>query len=405
MDVTVTDTVDMGANESTVTVAKEATLTDEVIDDPVQPSDKEPTLADKVLLSDMEVVELLQPSNNEVVEPVKPSKKGVSKIRTTRLTWKLDNKNREFYGSSLWFLLEWLKKEGNFSNWYLKGNSKTKKTIQKDLAVAINADGKKRGYHDRCRDGVSVGQKINDIVRDMKKAEEYRETLVQEGKSNDAVTSLVTRRFKYFWDLYNVIIPFVKPLEDRCEGGIVAPFGTVGFEESPPIGTEGSVSMYRSQQKRKVKDKRKHESDDNTLALGHYFEHKEVTFTSEDDDSLNDQSLLCPRRKELAKWYKVDEDTKVHQKRIEDEHVSKKRAIERAMMVESLRKEHFIGYREMIKDNAYSHDWIAKKFPQYIYFFDMTQFPEDKQKNYQKKYNKWAEQYELDPWDESNDEN
>ena len=58
-------------------------------------------------------------------------------------------------------------------------------------------------------------------------------------------------------------------MEDRCEGGIVAPFGTVGFEESPPIGTEGSVSMYRSQQKRKVKDKRKHESDDNTLALGH----------------------------------------------------------------------------------------------------------------------------------------
>jgi hypothetical protein len=60
--------------------------------------------------------------------------------------------------------------------------------------------------------------------------------LVQEDKSNDAVTSLVTRKFKYFWDLYDVIIPFVKPLEDRCEGGIVAPFGTVGFEESPPIG-------------------------------------------------------------------------------------------------------------------------------------------------------------------------
>ena len=69
-DVTVTDTVNMGANESTVTVAKEATLADEVIDDPVQPSDNEPTLADKVLPSDMEVVESLQPSNNEVVEPV-----------------------------------------------------------------------------------------------------------------------------------------------------------------------------------------------------------------------------------------------------------------------------------------------------------------------------------------------
>jgi hypothetical protein len=55
----------------------------------------------------------------------------------------------------------------------------------------------------------------------------------------------------------------------------------------------------------------------------------------------------------------------------------------------------------MIKDNAYSHDWIAKRFPQYIIFFDMTQFPEDKQKNYKKKYNKWAEQHGLDPWDES----
>ena len=220
----------------------------------------------------------------------------------------------------------------------------------------------------------------------MKKAEEYRKSLVQEGKSNDAVTSLVTQKFKYFWELYDVIIPVVKPLEDRCDGGIVVlpPFGTEGFAELPPIGTEGLVPIYRSQQKRKVKDKRKHESNDNTLALGHYFEHKEVTFTSEDDDSLNDQSLLCPRRKELAKWYKVDEDTKVHQKQIEDEHVSKKRAIERAVMVESLRREHLISYREMIKDNAYSHDWIAKKFPQYIYFFDMTQYPEDKQKNYKK---------------------
>jgi hypothetical protein len=213
---------------------------------------------------------------------------------------------------------------------------------------------------------VSVGQKINDIVRDMKKAEEYRETLVQEGKPNDAVTSLVTQKFKYFWELYDVIIPVVKPLENRCEGGFVElpPFGTEGFAELPPIGTEGSVPIYRSQQKRKIK-----------------------------------------RGKELAKWYKVDEDTKVHQKRIKDEHVSKKRAIKRAVMVESLQREHFIDYREMIRDNAYSHDWIAKKIPQYIYFFDMTQYPEDTQKNYKRKYNKWAEQYELDPWDESNDEN
>jgi hypothetical protein len=78
------------------------------------------------------------------------------------------------------------------------------------------------------------------------------------------------------------------------------------------------------------------------LALGHYFEHKEVTFTSEDDDSLNNELLLCPRRKEVAKRYKVDEDTKVHQKRqIEDEHVSKKRVIKMEVMVQSLRSEHF----------------------------------------------------------------
>jgi hypothetical protein len=76
---------------------------------------------------------------------------------------------------------------------------------------------------------------------------------------------------------------------------------------------------------KKVKDKRNHKSNDNTLALGHYFEHKEVTFTSEDDYSLNNKSLLCPGRKEVAKWLKGDEDTKVHQKQIEDEHVSKKR--------------------------------------------------------------------------------
>ena len=61
-DVTVTDTVDMGANESTVTVAEEATMADKVIDDPVQPSNNEATLKDKVLPSDKEVVELVQPS-------------------------------------------------------------------------------------------------------------------------------------------------------------------------------------------------------------------------------------------------------------------------------------------------------------------------------------------------------
>jgi hypothetical protein len=77
-----------------------------------------------------------------------------------------------------------------------------KTTIQNDLAIAINADSKERGYHVRCQDGISVGQKINVIVKDMKSAEECRKTLVRNGKSNNADRSLVTQKFKYFWELY-----------------------------------------------------------------------------------------------------------------------------------------------------------------------------------------------------------
>jgi hypothetical protein len=129
--------------------------------------------------------------------------------------------------------------------------STKKSTIQNDLAIAKNEDGKERGYHVRCQDGVKVGQKINEIVRDMKTAEEYRESLVQMVHRMMQVRSLVTQKFKYFWELYDAIIPVVKQHKDRRKGGLVElpTFGTEGFTELPP------VPIYESQQKRRQRIK------------------------------------------------------------------------------------------------------------------------------------------------------
>jgi hypothetical protein len=195
-----------------------------------------------------------------------------------RIAWDSDTINNVYGGSSESLLLDWLKCHGNYADWRGNKFGRSKKDIQIQLADMINKHGYEKHNIHRNRTEAQVGAKIRYFELQFKKALSFMENTGQgikesQNLSEECFKDLITRKFVFFWDLYDVMI-------ERSSSKPVFLSENLGSEEDD----DDESTEDQSTTKATTSEYNYLENDNGTLEE----EDVEETNTEKDDDDEED---------------------------------------------------------------------------------------------------------------------